>query len=276
MHFAFPASDWIQFALYFAVLLILAKPLGLYIAKVYGGEPVRLGLLFGPVERGFYRLSGIDESRDMHWTEYAAALLWFSLGCFVLLFSLLTFQAYLPMNPESLPNLSGHLSFNTAVSFVTNTNWQSYGGESTLSYFSQMVGLVVQNFLSPAVGLAVLMAFIRGLTRKNTSGIGNFWADMVRANLYILLPLALVWTLLLGSQGVIQNFSAYREVPLLEATSTTNPDTKEVTAVTSQKLAMGPVASQVAIKQLGTNGGGFFNVNSAHPFENPDTFDQFP
>ncbi len=275
LNWNFPLSDWVQFAVYFAVLLALVKPLGLYMAKVAGGERTFLSPVFAPLERGFYRLSGLDPARDMPWTQYAAALLWFSLGGFLLLFALLCAQGLLPLNPEALPGLSGHLAFNTAVSFITNTNWQSYGGESTLSYFSQMVGLVVQNFLSPAVGVAVLAALIRGLTRRKASGIGNFWVDVVRVNLYILLPMALLWTLLLSWQGVPQTFAPYRETTLMETASSTDADTKAVTQVTKQRLALGPVASQVAIKQLGTNGGGYYNVNSAHPYENPTPLSNF-
>jgi K+-transporting ATPase ATPase A chain len=269
MNFLFPVGDWVQFAVYFGVLLLLARPVGLYIAKVYRGENVMLGVIVRPIERGFYCLSGIQPEQDMHWSEYARALIWFSLVSFLLLFAVLVLQALLPLNPQHLPNLSSDLAFNTAVSFITNTNWQSYSGEATLSHFSQMAGLAVQNFLSPAVGLAVLMAFVRGLLRKNTAGIGNFWQDMVRANLYILLPFALIWALLLGTQGVVQTHASPLHVPLLEA------QVGATQTITEQVLPVGPVASQVAIKQLGTNGGGYFNTNSAHPFENPTPLSNF-
>ncbi|MFN5351504.1 MAG: potassium-transporting ATPase subunit KdpA [Alphaproteobacteria bacterium] len=259
----------IQIGLFFIVLFLLAKPLGSYMARVYSNNVVFLEKFFGFIERGFYRLAKIDRNVEMDWKQYAFSVLLFSLFGFLLLFVILLFQNYLPLNPENFAGLSWHLAFNTAVSFITNTNWQSYGGESTLSYFSQMVGLSVQNFLSAAVGMSVLVALIRGLNRKNTKTIGNFWVDMIRGNLYILLPLALIYTLLLGSQGVVQSFSKYIEVPLVERIV----GGKET--ISTQKIATGPASSQVAIKQLGTNGGGFFNVNSAHPLENPTPFSNF-
>ncbi len=258
-------NGWVQLLLYFAVLFALVKPLGGFMAHVYMGERTFLSPVLLPLEKLFYRLTGISAAKDMHWREYAISLLIFSFGGFLLLFFMLLFQGSLPLNPAGMTNLSPHLAFNTAVSFITNTNWQSYGGESTMSYFSQMVGLTVQNFVSAACGMAVLVALIRGLSRKNTHGIGNFWVDMVRSNLYILLPLALLCTVLLGSQGVVQTFSDYINVPLLEAQE----------AATQQTIAVGPAASQIAIKQLGTNGGGFFNVNSAHPLENPTPLSNF-
>ncbi|TAE33862.1 MAG: potassium-transporting ATPase subunit KdpA [Alphaproteobacteria bacterium] len=258
-------NGWLQLVLYFAVLFVLVKPLGSYMARVYMGDRTFLSLLFAPLEKIFYRASGINPEKDMGWQEYARSVLVFSLGGFLLLFAMLLVQGMLPLNPQGLSGLTPDLAFNTAVSFITNTNWQSYGGETTMSYFSQMVGLTVQNFISAACGMAVLVALIRGLSRKNTHGIGNFWVDMLRTNLYILLPLSLVWTVLLSSEGVVQSFSPYLEVPLLEQT----------TQNTTQTIAVGPVASQVAIKQLGTNGGGFFNVNSAHPLENPTPFSNF-
>lgn len=259
------SNGWLQLIVFFAVLFALVKPLGSYMAKIYSGERNVLSRILQPLEKLFYRASGIDEKSEMNWKQYAFAVIIFSLGGFVLLYGILIFQAHLPLNPENLPNLSGHLAFNAAVSFVTNTNWQSYGGETTLSYFSQMAGLTVQNFVSAACGMAVLIALIRGLTRKKTDKIGNFWVDMLRTNLYILLPLAFIWAILLGSQGVVQSFSSYMDAELLETTADT----------TTQSIAVGPVASQVAIKQLGTNGGGFFNVNSAHPLENPTPFSNF-
>lgn len=254
-------NGWLQLLLYFAVLFALVKPLGLYMARVYMGKVWFLSR----VERLLYRAAGIRPDKDMRWQEYAVSVILFSLGGFLLLFLMLCFQGSLPLNPAGMGNLTPHLAFNTAVSFITNTNWQSYGGESTMSYFSQMVGLTVQNFLSAATGMAVLVALIRGLSRKNTNGIGNFWVDMVRSNLYILLPLALLWAVLISGQGVVQSFSSYIEAQLVEP----------VGEVTTQTIAVGPAASQVAIKQLGTNGGGFFNVNSAHPLENPTPFSNF-
>lgn len=253
----------IQIFFYFTVLFLCVKLLGGYMARVYTGK-VWLEKILGPVEKLFYMLAGVSRQKGMDWKEYAAAVLLFSAGCFGFLYCLLRWQALFPLNPMALPNLTPHLAFNTAVSFVTNTNWQSYGGETTLSYFSQMVGLTVQNFVSAAVGMAVLVAFVRGLRNKNNNSLGNFWADLVRGNLYILLPLALIWTVLLSSQGVVQTFSEYVKVPLLEKTQETG-----------QVIAVGPAASQIAIKQLGTNGGGFFNVNSAHPLENPTPFSNF-
>ena len=255
-------NGWLQLLLYFAVLFALVKPLGGFMARVYMGERSFLSPLLAPIEKLFYKASGINAEKDMHWREYATSVILFSLGGFLLLFFILLFQGSLPLNPAGMADLTPHLAFNTAVSFITNTNWQSYGGESTMSYFSQMAGLTVQNFLSASCGMAVLVALIRGLSHKNTNGIGNFWVDMVRSNLYILLPLALIWTVLLSSQGVVQTFSEYVDVPLLESGET-------------QTIAVGPAASQVAIKQLGTNGGGFFNVNSAHPLENPTPLSNF-
>lgn len=258
-------NGWLQIVLYCAVVLALVKPLGSYMARVYMGKRTVLSLLFAPLEKIFYRASGINAEKDMHWQEYARSVLIFSLGGFLLLFTMLLLQDMLPLNPQGLPSLTPDLAFNTAVSFITNTNWQSYGGETTMSYFSQMMGLTVQNFISAACGMAVLVALIRGLSRKNTHGIGNFWVDMLRTNLYILLPLSLIWTVLLSSEGVVQSFLPYSDVPLLEQTPQN----------ATQTIAVGPAASQVAIKQLGTNGGGFFNVNSAHPLENPTPFSNF-
>ncbi len=269
------SNGWLQLLLFFAVLLALVKPLGGYMARVYMGERTLLSPLLAPLEKLFYRACGVDAEKDMHWREYATAIILFSLGGFLLLFTILLIQGALPLNPQGLSGLTPDLAFNTAVSFVTNTNWQSYGGETTMSYFSQMAGLTVQNFISAAVGMAVLVALIRGLTRKNANGIGNFWVDMLRTNLYILLPLALVWTVLMSSQGVVQSFSPYVEAQLLEPQTVQNAETQQAEIVDKQTIAIGPAASQVAIKQLGTNGGGFFNVNSAHPLENPTPLANF-
>lgn len=267
----------LQILLYLAVLFACVKPLGGYMARVYSGNVRWLGI----VERGFYSAAGIDASREMTWKEYTIAVLGFSFGGLVLLYCMLRWQSHLPLNPMAMGDLTPHLAFNTAVSFITNTNWQSYGGEATLSYFSQFFGLTMQNFASAAAGMAVLVALIRGLARRNSTTLGNFWVDLLRGNLYILLPLALLWTGLLASQGVVQTIAPSITVPFVETQYV--PEQKDaagqVTAlaqiVTEQTLAVGPAASQIAIKQLGTNGGGFFNVNSAHPFENPTPFANF-
>ncbi len=267
----------LQILLYLAVLFALVKPLGSYMARVYSGKVQWLGA----VERGFYRAAGIEASHEMTWKEYTLAVLAFSMGGLVLLYSILRWQSHLPWNPMAMPDLTPHLAFNAAVSFITNTNWQSYGGETTLSYFSQFFGLTVQNFASAAAGMAVLVALIRGLARKNSITLGNFWVDLLRGNLYILLPLALLWTVLLAGQGVVQTFAPYVNVPIMESAQIAEVKdasgvvTTPASMVTEQTLAVGPVASQVAIKQLGTNGGGYFNVNSAHPFENPTPFSNF-
>ena len=254
-------NGWLQLALYMAVLFACVVPLGAFMAKVFQGEKHILSPVFGWLEKGIYAVSGVKADKDMTWQEYAMATLVFSLGGFVVLYLILIFQNLLPLNPQKMPGLSPDLSFDTAASFITNTNWQSYTGEAVMSYFSQMVGLVVQNFLSPAVGLAVMVALIRGLTRKSAAGIGNFWVDTVRATLYILLPLSLIYALVLCGLGVIQTFDPYVTAHTLNGGD--------------QTIALGPVASQEAIKMLGTNGGGFFNVNSAHPFENPTPLSNF-
>jgi potassium-transporting ATPase potassium-binding subunit len=259
-----------QMLVYVAVLLALVKPLGWYMARVFEGKPCGLDRVMGPVERLIYRISRINPAAEMGWKRYAAAVLVFSAAGFVSLYALLRLQAYLPWNPEGMSNVPPDLAFNTAVSFLTNTNWQAYGGENTMSYLTQMAGLAVHNFLSAATGLAVLVALIRGFARHNSETIGNFWSDLVRGTLYILLPLALVLAVTLVSQGVIQNFDSYQHATLAE--SFKDADGR---AVTEQVLPMGPAASQIAIKQLGTNGGGFFNANSAHPYENPTPLANF-
>ena len=251
----------IQFVIYVVVLIALAKPLGAFMARVYEGKPCGLDRWLGWCERGMYRLAGVDAREEMSWKQYATAALLFNALGFLAVYVILRLQGALPLNPQAFPNTTPDLAFNTAVSFASNTNWQSYGGETTLSYLSQMLGLTVQNFVSAASGMAVLVALIRGLARRTTSTIGNFWFDMVRSTLYILLPLSVIVAIVLMSQGVIQNFRAYETVAVVDA-----PIGAEGDAAT-QTLAMGPAASQVAIKQLGTNGGGFFNVNSAHPYE---------
>ncbi len=256
------ANALVQSALFFGVLLLLAKPLGVFMARVYSGERTVLDRIVGPLERLVYRLCGIEPGLEMTWKAYAGAFLAFNLLGFVAVYAVLRLQGVLPWNPQGLGATTPDLAFNTAVSFATNTNWQSYGGETTLSYFSQMVALTVQNFVSAAAGMAVLAAFARGVARRSAATLGNFWADLVRGTLYVLLPLCALWTLALVSQGVVQTLEPYRTVTTVESGR-------------SQVLALGPAASQIAIKQLGTNGGGFFNANSAHPFENPTALSNF-
>ncbi len=259
------AWDWFQLSLYVGVLTLLVKPLGAYMARVYQGERTILSPLLLPVERGFLRLAGVHPDDEMDWKTYALAMLGFNLVGLLFVYLLLRLQGVLPLNPAGLAAVSPHLAFNTAVSFATNTNWQSYGGETTLSYLSQMLGLSVQNFVSAAAGMATLVALIRGLVRASTTRLGNFWVDLLRTTLYILVPLALVLGLVLVSQGVVQTFQPYLTVNTLDPSG----------GVRQQTIPLGPAASQVAIKQLGTNGGGFFNVNSAHPFENPTPLTNF-
>ncbi len=269
----------LQIVLYFVVLTALAWPLGAYMARVYIGEKTVLSGVLGPVERLLYRLSGVRADDDMDWKRYAVAVLLFNLLGALVVYALQRVQGGLPLNPQDLGAVSADSSFNTAVSFATNTNWQGYGGESTMSYLTQMLGLAVQNFLSAATGMAVLVAFLRGFVRKQSNGVGNFWVDLTRSTLYVLLPLSLVLALVLVSQGVVQNFSKAVDVPLMQSVEVVTPakdgapEKKET--ITTQSLPQGPAASQVAIKQLGTNGGGFFNVNSAHPYENPTPFSNF-
>lgn len=254
----------VQYGTYLIILIGLAIPLGKYIGKVMNGEKVFLSKVLLPAENGIYKILGISKDEEMHWKEYAISVGWFSIFGFIILFALNLLQGALFLNPEGIPGTSWHLAFNTASSFVTNTNWQSYSGEMQLSYLTQMLGLTVQNFVSAATGIAVLFALIRGITRIKGTSLGSFWVDMVRSVLYVLIPLSIVVTMIIASQGVVQSFSPYEEVALLE------PITMEDgTVVTSQVVPLGPAASQVAIKQLGTNGGGFMGTNSAHPLENP-------
>lgn len=257
-------SGWFQIGLYFSLLLLLVKPLGGFMACVYEGERTFLDPLLRPVERLIYRASGVRAEDEMDWRTYAIAVLVFNALGLLVVYALQRLQGALPLNPQGLRAVSPDLAFNTAVSFATNTNWQSYSGEITLSNLTQMLGLAVQNFVSAATGMAVLAALVRGLARRSARTIGNFWVDLTRSTLYVLLPLSLMLALLLVSQGVVQSFGGYVTVPLLQQTVDANGHT-----VTRQTLALGPAASQIAIKQLGTNGGGFFGVNSAHPFENP-------
>jgi len=257
----FTISEAGQVLFYLAAVAVLTPLLGAFLARVFQGKRTFLTPVVGRLERFIYKLAGLDASIEMNWKEYTAALLVFNMLGFLAVFLLQLFQSYLPLNPAGLPNVSGHLAFNTAVSFMTNTNWQSYAGETTLSYLVQMMGLTVQNFLSAATGIAVMIALIRGIAGKTTDLIGNFWTDLVRSTLYVFLPLAAVYTVLLAGQGVVQTFQSYGHATTLEGAPQTIP--------------LGPAASQIAIKQLGTNGGGFFNSNSAHPFENPTPFSNF-
>jgi K+-transporting ATPase ATPase A chain len=253
----------LQIMVYFVVLLVVTKPLGLYMARVYEGEKTFLHPVLRPLERFIYALSGVKEGLEQRWTQYAASLLAFSTVCFVFTYAIQRLQGLLPLNPAGFgaKQATPDLSFNTAVSFMTNTNWQSYGGEMTLSYFVQMTALTVQNFVSAAAGMCVAIALIRGFARRQQNTVGSFWVDLVRGTVYILLPLALIGALLLCSQGVVQNFNTYTTATTLEGKS--------------QIIAQGPAASQISIKQLGTNGGGFFNANSSHPFENPTPLSNF-
>ncbi|MCC5466587.1 potassium-transporting ATPase subunit KdpA [Pelosinus baikalensis] len=251
-------TDVLLFIVFFALLLLMAWPLGRYMAKVYSGESTVFDKIFLPVANMLYRLAGIDAAQEMNWRQYAGGLLIFNILGMAAVVAIQELQAILPWNPEGLAAVPFDLAFNTAASFMTNTNWQAYSGETTMSYFTQMAALTVQNFLSAATGMAVAVALVRGLTRKNTKHIGNFWSDMVRSIFWILLPLSIVVSMVFMQQGVIQNLSPYVTVDTLEGGQ--------------QTIAMGPVASQEAIKELGTNGGGFFNTNSAHPFENPTPF----
>jgi K+-transporting ATPase ATPase A chain len=262
--------SWIQLIFYIVVLLALAKPLGGFMARVYQGEHTFLDRVLGPVERLIYRASGVRAEDDMDWKTYAVAMMLFNVAGLLVVYGLQRLQGVLPLNPQGLGAITPDSSWNTATSFATNTNWQGYGGEVTMSYLSQMLGLAVQNFVSAATGMAVLAAFIRGLVRHTAKGIGSFWVDLTRTTLYILLPLSLVLALILVSQGVVQTFGDYRTVDLLQAATDADGN-----AVTQQVLALGPAASQIAIKQLGTNGGGFFNVNSSHPFENATPLSNF-
>jgi K+-transporting ATPase ATPase A chain len=260
----------LQLALYLIVLLGLAWPLGVYMARVFDGPAPWLVRVLGPLERGIYRVCGVRPDEQMGWKRYAIAMLAFQVFGFLVVYALQRLQGVLPLNPQGFAPVDADSAFNTAASFATNTNWQGYVGEAVMSYATQMLGLAVQNFVSAASGIAVLVALIRGIRARAADAIGNFWVDLVKSTVHILLPLSLVLAVVLVSQGVVQNFSAYQTVPLLDATA--NADGQ---AVSEQVLPMGPAASQIAIKQLGTNGGGFFNVNSAHPFENPTPLSNF-
>jgi K+-transporting ATPase ATPase A chain len=252
---------WIQIILYCAILVALVKPLGWYMTRVFNGERTFLSPILRPVEAGIYWIGGVDERREQHWLTYTVAMLLFHVGGFLIIYALMRLQALLPFNPAEQSAVAEDLSFNTAISFITNTNWQNYGGESTLSYLVQMLGLTHQNFLSAATGIALAVALIRGFSRSSMRTIGNFWVDATRCTLYVLLPICVVYTLFLVWQGMPQTLGAYVDATTLEGAK--------------QTIAVGPVASQIAIKMLGTNGGGFFNANAAHPFENPTALSNF-
>jgi K+-transporting ATPase ATPase A chain len=268
--------------LFLVALLLLVKPLGGYMAAVFEGKANRFTRIGAPIEGLIYRISGISPDEEMSWVRYSAAMLIFNIAGLLCVYLLLRVQAWLPLNPQKMDNVPPDLAMNTAISFASNTNWQAYGGESTLSYLSQMLGLCVQNFLSAATGVAVLIAVIRGFVRRSSSTIGNFWVDLTRSTLYILLPLSLLLALALVSQGVPQNFSAYKSVALVEQTTATQTakdatgnDLTTTTPIIEQSLPLGPAASQIAIKQLGTNGGGYYGANSSYPYENPTPLSDF-
>ncbi|HJV36143.1 potassium-transporting ATPase subunit KdpA [Geomonas sp.] len=276
--------EWMETILFFVVLLAVVKPFGSYLSKVYQGERTLLAPVLAPCENLVYKLCGVEKDAEMEWKRYAWSMFLFNIICAVSLFIILLLQGVLPLNPQKFPAFSWHLALNTAISFTTNTNWQNYAGESAASYFTQMFGFAVHNFVSAATGMAVAIALIRGLVRRRTSMIGNFWVDLTRSVFYVLLPLSFIFAIFLVSQGVIQNFSSYKTVPLVQSITYDKPKmdaqgnaikdakgnavTERVTAK-DVTIPMGPVASQEAIKELGTNGGGFFNANSAHPYENP-------
>jgi potassium-transporting ATPase potassium-binding subunit len=261
-------NGWLQIAVYFGLVLSIAKPLGVYMARVFEGQKAFADPLFTPIERMLYRITCVDEKYEMRWTEYCVSMLVFSAVTMLLTYCIERLQYFLPWNPQHLTAVAPDLALNTAASFTTNTNWQSYTPETTMSYFTQMVGLATHNFWSAAIGIALAIAFIRGIARKESGTIGNFWVDMTRAILRVLLPICIVYGTVLVSQGVIQNFRHYDTVKILDPAAATVTGS-EGNQVTEQTIAQGPVASQEAIKMLGTNGGGFFNANSAHPFENP-------
>jgi K+-transporting ATPase ATPase A chain len=265
------AQGWLQIVLFLGVVLLLVRPLGAYMARVFEGKRIfGMDRALRPVENLVYKLGGIDPKSEMTWKRYAASALAFSLAGFLLLYLLQRVQGWLPGGPDGVGNVRPDLAFNTAVSFVTNTNWQAYAGESTMKYVTQMIGLTVQNFVSAGAGIAVVIALIRGFARRTTDKLGNFWVDMTRAVLYVLLPLSMILAIVMVSQGVVQTLEPSQQVQMAQPYVTSDGQT-----ITSQTIAVGPVASQLAIKQLGTNGGGFFNANSAHPFENPTPLSGF-
>ena len=274
------ANGWFQILLFFAVLLAVTKPLGVFMTRVFSGEKTFLDPVLRPIERLIYRCCGIDDTREMDWKEYAISMLLFSVVSMLILYLIERVQGlkFMPWNPQHLANVGPDLAFNTAASFTTNTNWQNYGGESTMSYFTQMAGLAYHNFASAGVGIALAIAVIRGIARKESKTIGNFWVDFTRCMLWVLLPASLVIALVFVSQGMVQNLRPYDTAKLLnpQTIQTTGPDGKTTTqTVTDQVIAQGPIASQEAIKIFGTNGGGFLNANSSDPFENPTPADRF-
>jgi potassium-transporting ATPase potassium-binding subunit len=272
------ANGWAQIGLYLLVILIITKPMGVFMARVFNGERTFLDPLMRPIERLLYRVTGVDEAHEMRWTEYAFAMLLFSAVSMILLYVILRVQYWLPWNPRNFANVPPELAFNTAASFTTNTNWQNYSGESTMSYLSQMAGLAYHNFMSAATGIALAIAFVRGIARREKETIGNFWVDLTRAFLWVLLPLCVVGALFFVSQGAIQNLKPYVTAQLVDpqTVQVTGPDGKTTEQrVTQQSIPMGPVASQEVIKMYGTNGGGFFGANSAHPYENPTPLTNF-
>jgi len=272
------ANGWFQIGLYLLVILVVTKPIGAFMTRVFNRERTFLDPIFRPVEKLVYRLTGVDENREMRWTEYAVAMLLFSGVSMTVLYLIERSQKWLPFNPQKFPNVDPALAFGTAASFTTNTNWQVYSGESTMSYLTQMAGLAYHNFVSAAVGIVLAIVVIRGIARKETDKIGNFWVDTTRCLLWILLPVCLVGSLVLVSEGVVQNFKPYTTVDLIQpyTAQVMGSDGKTTTqTITQQVIAQGPVASQEVIKEFGTNGGGFFNANSAHPFENPTPLSNF-
>jgi K+-transporting ATPase ATPase A chain len=272
------ANGWLQILLFLVLIFLITKPLGIFMTRVFNRERTFLDPVLRPIEKLLYRVTGVDENHEMRWTEYGISMLLFSAATMVVLYLFQRFQQFLPWNPQHLAAVAPDLAFNTAASFTTNTNWQNYLGEATMSYLTQMAGLAYHNFTSGATGIALAMAFVRGIARRESKTIGNFWVDMTRSGLWVLLPICVIYSLALVSQGVVQNLRPYDTAKLVEAQqiSTTGADGKTTTqTVTQQTIAQGPVASQEAIKMLGTNGGGFFNANSAHPFENPTPLSNF-
>ncbi|HET6959425.1 MAG TPA: potassium-transporting ATPase subunit KdpA, partial [Vicinamibacterales bacterium] len=271
-------NGWFQILLYLAAILAVTAPLGRFMTRVFNREKTWLDPVLRPVERLIYKATGVDETKDMRWTEYAASMLLFSVVSMLVLYLIQRVQQWLPWNPQGFAAVDPDLAFNTAASFTANTNWQAYSGESTMSYLTQMAGLAYHNFMSAATGIALAIAFIRGIAQKEKDTIGNFWVDLVRCTLWVLLPFCLVGALVLVSQGVVQNMRPYDKVAVIDPQTVTAPDPggkPQTTMVTEQVLAQGPVASQEIIKEFGTNGGGFFNANSAHPFENPTPLTNF-
>jgi K+-transporting ATPase ATPase A chain len=272
------ANGWFQISFFLLVIFLVTKPLGVFMTRVFNREKTLLDSVLRPVEKLVYRLTGVDEKREMRWTEYAVAMLLFSGVSMTLLYLIERTQKWLPFNPQKFPNVEPGLAFGTAASFTTNTNWQAYSGESTMSYLTQMAGLAYHNFVSAAVGIVLAIVVIRGIARKETDELGNFWVDTTRCLLWVLLPVCLVGSLVLVSEGVVQNLRLYTTADLIQpyTAQVTGPDGKTTAqTVTQQVIAQGPVASQEVIKEFGTNGGGFFNANSAHPFENPTPLSNF-